>query len=94
MSLPVWVSELEFDLRKAGTENKGLFAHCDVNDLAKLATLLYQIERAIEHEETLTRTIHYLPLKHFLHGVLEIADEKKTSTGSVPQLATNVVARA
>lgn len=83
MSLPVWVSELEFDLRKAGTEDKGLYALCDVNDLAKLSTLLYQLERAIEHEDRLTRTQHYLPLKHFLDGVLEIADEKRSSPKEV-----------
>jgi hypothetical protein len=83
MSFPVWVSELEYDLHKAGTENGGLYAYVDVNDLAKLAQLLYHLERAVEHEETLTRLKHYLPLKHFIDSTLEIANEQANAKESV-----------
>lgn len=77
MSTPVWVSELEFDLHKSGTVEKGLYALVDVNDLSKMARLLYELEHAIEHETTLTRTKHYLPLKHLVDSVLEVSSEIK-----------------
>ena len=79
-SLPVWVSELEYDLHKCGTVQGGLYALVDVNELRKMARLLYDLEKAIEHEETLTHHKHRLPLKYLVDSILEISSDSQVQT--------------
>ena len=76
-TLPVWVSELEYDLHKCGTVQGGLYALVDVNELVKMARFLYDLEKAIEHEETLTHHKHRLPLKYLVDSILEISSDSQ-----------------
>lgn len=86
MNNPPWVKELEAQVLKSGTLEKGRLAYVDVSQLARLGKVMAILEYAIEHEIPITRSETILPIRQLMEAVIEDTAEYKGPEEEIPSL--------